>query len=153
MDSELVSGSESDNNGGGGGKHRSSPPSTYTMRFQQLFPFYLALGMTYEQYWDMDSTLVKDYRKSFELRQEMDNQAAWLQGMYFYEALCCVAPIFRPFSKAKKPIAYRTQPYPLKTELSKMRQEQKKKKSDDKAKSMMEAFMVSFNKKFEKKGG
>lgn len=152
MDSELVSGSES-KNGEDGGSHRPSSPFTYTERFNQLFPFYLALGMTYEQYWDMDSTLVKAYRKAHELKQEMENQTLWLQGMYFYEALCCVAPIFRPLSKAKKPVAYRSQPYPLKTELSKMRAEKKKQESDNRAKSMMEAFMVQFNQKFQKKKG
>lgn len=152
MDSELVSGSES-TPGRDGGESRSSRPSTYTERFEQLFPFYLALGMTYEQYWDMDSTLVKAYRKAHELKQELDNQSAWLQGMYIYEALCCVAPIFRPFSKVKKPVAYRSQPYSLKTSLSKMKEEKRKHSSDQKAKSVMEAFMVQFNQKFKEKGG
>lgn len=152
MDSELVSGSESVS-GRDGGLSRSSRPSTYSEQFERLFPFYLALGMTYELYWDMDSTLVKAYRKAHELKQELDNQNLWLQGMYFYEAMCCVAPILRAFSKAKKPIAYRSQPYTLETPFSKAKAEQQKQNNDLKAKSVMESFMVQFNRKFEEKGG
>lgn len=152
MDSELVSGSES-SNGEGGGTSRPSSLSTYGEQFERLCPLYMALGMTYEQYWDGDAELVRAYRKAHELRQEMQNQTLWLQGMYIYEALCCVAPILRPFSKSKKPIPYRSQPYPLNTTFSKEKEAKRKRDSDNKAKAKMESFMVQFNRKFEKKGG
>lgn len=152
MDSELVSGSES-TSGRDGGASRPALPFTYAERFEKLFPFYLAIGMTPEQYWDGDASLVRGYRKAFELQQEISNQNAWLQGMYIYEALCCVAPIFRPLSKAKKPIEYRSQPYLLKTSVSAEREEKKKRESDAKAKSAMEMFMIQFNKRFNAKGG
>ena len=70
--------------------------------------------MTYEQFWEQDSSLVKDYRKAYEIRQEMQNQAAWLQGMYVYEAICDASPILHDFAKrGTKPIPYSAKPYEL----------------------------------------
>lgn len=153
MDSELVRDSGSDGITGGGDNKRLSPSLTTAKLFEQYFPFYLALGMTYDQYWDGDCTMTKAYRKAYELKKEMNNEAAWLQGLYIYEALCCVAPIFRFSTKPAKPVPYRGEPFPLKTEFSDKRQEQKREINDNKAKSVMEAFMVTFNRRFEKKGG
>lgn len=148
MDSELVRDSESDDTGGGKPRPRSL---TYKEQFEQLFPFYLAMGMTYEEYWNGDSTLVKAYRKAQELKKQMQNELLWLQGMYFYEALCCVAPILKAFSKQRKPVPYRDSPYPL--DASQQGASDPEKVKYDKQKAKMEAFMVSFNKRFEKKGG
>lgn len=150
MDSELVSDSEFYGEGGGTPPSRSS---TYTQYFERLFPFYLSLGMTYELYWDDDPWLVKAYRKAWELKQETVNQNLWLQGMYIYEALCCVAPIIRAFSKVKKPLPYRSEPYELKNEVSEVRKELRMQKNDDMAKSALEAFALRFNKRFQEKGG
>ena len=144
MDSELVNSPES---------RTASPLLTYTERFERLFPFYLSIGMTYEQYWDGDPMLVKAYRKAYEIKREVDNETLWLQGMYIYEALCCVAPILHAFSRVKKPLPYRSFPYPVKSEISKARVERQQRTSDEKAKNSMEMFMVQFNKKFAEKGG
>lgn len=154
MDSERVSRSESVTAGRGGGSvSRPSLPFTYTEKFNELFPYYLAIGMTYEQYWDGDCALVADYRRAQEIRNEMENQRLWLQGMYVYDAICCTSPILRAFSKAKKPLRYRTEPYPMQTSRVKKSPTIVEEKQDEKAKSVMEMFMTQFNKRFEKKGG
>lgn len=137
--------------GGNGGKSRSLP-STYGEQFERLCPIYMTMGMTYEQFWHGDAGLVKAYRKAFELKQDLENQSLWLQGMYIYEAICCVAPILRPNSKEKKPKPYRTEPYPLNTSTSKEIEEKRRETNDAKAKAQMESFMVQFNQKFKKKG-
>ena len=148
MDSELVSDSESDT----GRKGRK--PSSLTEYFEKLCPFYINAGMTYDPYWYGDATIVKAYRKAYHMQMENKNFYLWLQGRYFYDALCCVAPILRAFSKAKKPIAYHEQPYELNTEYSEVRRKQREKESDNKARQMMEAFATQFNQKFKsKKGG
>ena len=152
MDSELVTGSESDKRRNGA--DRSSFIASYTEYFNQLCPFYLNAGMTYEQFWDGDSSMVRAFRKAHDMRLEEDNFKMWLQGKYFYDALCCVAPIFRAFSKAKKPIDYHDQPFMLKNEYSEIRKKQAETESDNKARAMLEAFAEKFNQKFkEKKGG
>lgn len=53
----------------------------------EAFPQYLAMGMSPKQYWEQDCTLVIAYRKAYKIRQEHENQVAWLQGLYIYRAL------------------------------------------------------------------
>lgn len=152
MDSELVTGSESEQ--GRNSSRCSSLRTSYTESFERLCPYYISIGMTYDQFWNQDSTMVIAYRRAHEMKLEEDNFRMWLQGRYVYDALCCVAPIFRAFSKAKKPIDYHDQPFMLKTTYSEMRKKQQEQDSDQKARAMLESFAVSFNKKFlEKKGG
>ena len=131
----------------------SSPSSfTYTEKFYELFPYYLSIGMTPEQYWDGDSTLVKYYRKAEELRNEKRNQELWLQGMYVYEAVCDVAPILHAFAKkGTKPTPYPSAPYPITEKQSKKNEEDKQRKLVEKGKKFMEAMAASVNKKFEEK--
>ena len=150
MDSELVSSSLSTTEEGG----RQGSPSlfTYTEKFYELFPYYLSIGMTYEQYWEGDCTLVKYYRKAEELRNDKRNQELWLQGMYIYEALCDVSPVLHAFAKkGVKPNPYSTKPYPLNEKQSKRDEEEKQRKLAEKSRRFMEVMAASINKKFEEK--
>ena len=150
MDSELVSSSLSTTEEGG---RQGSPSSfTYTEKFYEFFPYYLSIGMTYEQYWEGDCTLVKYYRKAEELRNEKRNQELWLQGMYVYEAICDVSPILHAFAKkGTKPAPYSTKPYPLTNKQVKRDAEEKQRKLAEKGKRFMEAMAASINKKYEGK--
>ena len=135
------------------GDGQSVPRSnSYTATFYEVFPFYLSIGMTPEQYWDGDPQLAKYYRKADELKRQRTNQALWLQGMYIYEALCDVAPIFHAFAKkGTKPTPYTDHPYSI---TSKEREDEKKlqeKRERDKARRYMEAQMARLNKRFESK--
>ena len=110
--------------------------------------------MTYEQFWEQDCELVKYYRKAAQIRQDLRNQDAWLQGAYFYEALIDAAPVLRAFAKkGTKPTPYRESPYELFSRQDKKQQKQLQEKHDDQAKAYMEACMVSGYKKFQEKGG
>lgn len=110
--------------------------------------------MTYEQFWEQDCELVKYYRKAAQIKQDLRNQDAWLQGAYFYEALIDAAPVLRAFAKkGTEPTPYREGPYELFSQQDKKQQKQLQEKHDDQAKAYMEAFMVSVNKKFQEKGG
>ena len=148
MDSELVSSSLSTTEEVG---QPSSPSSfTYTEKFYEVFPYYLAIGMTADQFWDGDSTLVKYYRKAEEIRNEKRNQELWLQGMYVYEAICDVAPILHAFAKkGTKPTPYSAKPYPLNDKQTKRDEEEKQRKLVEKGKRFMEAMATSINKKYE----
>lgn len=44
------------------------------------------MGMTWEQYWDGSPYMATAYRKAHRLRTEMENEKAWLQGLYIYDA-------------------------------------------------------------------
>lgn len=148
MDSELVSSPLSATEGS---ERNSSLPhfTTYTERFNEIFPYYLSIGMTYEQFWHGDCTLVKYYRKAEELRNERRNQELWLQGMYIYEAICDVSPILHAFAKkGAKPHPYPSRPYAISEKQIRQEREEKERKLAEKGKRFMEALMQSTNKRF-----
>ena len=148
MDSELVSGSLSVDVGSEPSGH--SPFLTYTEQFYEAFPYYLSTGMTAEQFWDGDPTLVIYYRKAAELRNERMNQELWLQGMYIYEAFCDVAPIMNAMAKkGTKPHPYPEAPYPISEKQRKKDAEEKERKVAMKGKRMFEAFMAQSKKQGE----
>lgn len=147
MVSDLLSSTE-----GSGGVSATAPLLTYTEKFNELFPHYLSIGMTEEQYWDKDSTLVIAYRKAEELRMTRKNNELWLQGAYFYDALCRVSPILHAFAKkGTKPAPYLAEAYALTEKQVELKEEEKAKTVFDKGKKLMEGFMVKHNKKFEGK--
>ncbi len=142
----MVSGLPSTDDSGGG---QPAPATTYTERFYEVLPYYLSIGMTFEQFWDGDPTLPIYYRKAEELRNEQRNQELWLQGMYIYEALCDVAPIIHAFAKkGTRPRPYATAPYSLTDKQREKERIEKVKKEREKGIRYMEAFMLSNNKRF-----
>lgn len=147
MVSDLLSSNE-----GSGGVTATAPLKTYTEKFNELFPYYLSLGMTEEQYWDRDCLLVKAFRKAEELKTDRKNQEMWLQGAYIYEALCRVSPILHAFAKkGTKPVPYLAEPFAINEKQAEYKEEEKAKKTFDKGKTLMEGFMAMHNKKFEGK--
>lgn len=90
------------------------------------------MGMTWEQYWFGDVTMVRAYAEAERLRQQRQNGEAWLQGRYIYDALLCVAPVLQAFAaKGTRPEPYIDKPYEMaesqnsqdKPEMSKEEQE------------------------------
>ena len=140
MDSKLVSGSLSVD--GESERRVRSPFLTYTEQFYEVFPYYLSIGMTYEQFWDGDPQLVKYYRQADELRIDRKNQELWLQGLYVYEALCDVAPILHAMAKkGTKAQPYPDKPYAITEKQRKREIDEQERKVADKGKQMMERFM------------
>ena len=134
----------------GSERDSSLPFITYTERFYEQFPYYLAIGMTYEQYWDGDPALAKYYRKADEIKLERVNQEKWLQGMYIYEAICDASPILQAFAKrGTKPHPYAEKPYALTDKQRERNAEEKEKAVAEKGKRFMEAFMKLNNSKFQ----
>lgn len=147
----MVSGSPSDGKGGNG-KNDAAPLITYSERFHEQFPFYIAMGMTEAQYWDGDPSLAVAYRKADEIRNERTNQTLWLQGMYFYEALCNASPLFRSYAKrGTRPKPYASQPYSITKRAQQEEKIAKEKQVYEKGKARMEALVDAMNQKFKAK--
>lgn len=107
--------------------------------------------MTEEQYWDRDSTLVKYYWEAEELRKERFNQEAWLQGMYFYDAMARVSPILHAFAKkGTKAQPYVEEAYPINKKTVEDANRKKEKAKSQKGMRYMQAYMVSNNERFKK---
>ena len=117
---------------------------TSTQIFEECFPFYLAIGMSYAEYWEGDPVLAQYYRKAYQIRQEEVNNNAWLQGMYIYDAVStALHNALRGLGKNKPPIRdYAKQPYELK---NKVKTEAEKAKEiqieQEKAAAWMENFV------------
>ena len=151
MDSELLnsslSGLEEQNT------DNSVPYFSYTDTFEEMFPYYLSIGMTEEQYWDKDNKLVIYYRKAEELRIEKNNQIAWLQGQYFYDGMARLYPLFNPYvKKGSRVKPYLQEPYPITKKNVKEQKEKKEKKENKQALAFMEMFTVKNNERFKTKG-
>ena len=52
--------------------------------------YYLAIGMSLDEYWCASPNLVKFYRNAHRLKAEKKNQELWLQGLYIYNAFSVV---------------------------------------------------------------
>ena len=113
--------------------------------------------MTNDEFWRGDPALVKAYRKAEELRRDRINQEQWWQGMYIYEALCDVSPLFRSFGKkGAKAVPYPKKPYditPTKPDNSNSERKQEKQKMLA-AKQKMQAWKAEVHaKRLATKGG
>ena len=83
--------------------------NNYTEAFDKCCPYYIAIGMTYEQYWDGSPCMVITFRRAHELRVRQRNEEMWMQGLYNMKAFrAVVEPIVLGFSKSCKT----ADPYP-----------------------------------------
>ena len=124
---------------------------SYTEIFEQLCPYYMSIGMSYDDFWNGDVFMVKAYRTAYELREKRRNQELWLQGMYFYEALCDASPLFR-FSMKKgiiKPEPYLKEPYPITAAEVREREAREAKQREEKIKAGFAIFAESVRKRLE----
>lgn len=155
MDRELggrgVTGTRSGQDAAGrDGGSSVSRPLTYAEQFEEACPYYMAMGMPYDEFWNGDCSAAAMYRKTYRLQKQMEDERAWLHGLYIYEAMCDVAPILRAFSKVKKPIEYPGEPHGI----FKPAEKQKAAKDETQYDKMMARFtsiMAGVNKRFEEK--
>ena len=92
------------------------------------------MGMTYEQFWDGPPAIAVAYRKAYRLKRECDNEQAWLQGLYVFNAFAvCLANTFA--KRGAKKHTYLERPidiFPI-SEAEKQRREQEEWKKMDAA--------------------
>ena len=105
--------------------------------------------MTYDEFWNQDVSLVEVYREANELRDRKRNQELWLQGMYIYEALCDVSPLFRFSTKSGtiKPEPYAKEPYPITASEVREREEREAKLKEERLKAEFAAFAERMRRK------
>lgn len=108
------------------------------------------MGMTYEQYWEQSPYLAVAYRKSYRLKREAENEQAWLQGLYVFDAFAvCLANAFaKRGSKKQNYIEKPIDIYPL-TEREKKRREAEE---NAKMQAAMEAMVREQRRKKKSKG-
>lgn len=127
------------------GRESSVEGMTIGQFIREQCPFYLSIGVTWDEYWNGDYSKLPYFRKAYNLKQKQDNAKLWLQGYYFLHAIGAA------FSKEGK---YPEEPIPL-TEEDVEAQEAKRKQIEiDNARAYMEVAMHNINKKRrEQQGG
>lgn len=125
---------------------------TQTIVFERQCPYYLSIGMTYEQFWDGDAELAKVYREAEDLRTAKMNRQLWLQGLYFYQALgTALANAFA--SKGSVPHSYLEQPLAVTRAERKAEREKKEREKIAVQIGFMERMLKIQAEKEEKKHG
>lgn len=106
-------------------------PQAFTEVFLRVFPQYLAMGMSYEEFWRGPASLAKSYREAQEMRRREEEWGRWRQGAYIYDALLRVAPVMRAsFGGGKvEPGKYPDEPWPLTEKEARERAEAREKEN------------------------
>ena len=122
----------------------TSPRRTFTEIFEELFPAYLAMGMTWTQFWIDEPKLTIAYRKADAIRKRRKNEELWLQGIYVAEALS--ATVGNMFSKGAKN-TYPSEPLPITAEEQQERREREEKARMERMKAAFIAKSLQMNTK------
>lgn len=155
MGSKLVSDGDLPPLLSGGGVKKDSAPVLLSDTYSELCPYYMAIGMTYEEYWNGDNAAPMYYREAHKLKRKQRNEELWLQGLYIYEAIGDLEPLFHDWvkepPKAKK---YSEEPYPLtKKEAIELMERKKRKAYEAQIESMKQwASTVNARKRGENDG-
>ncbi len=102
----------------------------------------MAMGMTYEQFWDGDVWLVNAYRQADAIRRRRKNEELWLEGVYMAEALS--ATVGNMFSKGNKH-QYPSEPIPITREEQEARREREEKAKMERMKAAFTAKALKLN--------
>ena len=101
----------------------------------------MAMGMSYESFWDGDVDEVRFYRKAWKLKTKHEDEVAWLTGLYVYNSLLSVYPAFNPLVGKNAKIT----PYP---ELPVTWKEKKQEVQQDRNFQKMMEYMTRINARF-----
>lgn len=131
----------------------SSPSLSYHEIIDNLCPDYLAMGMSWDDYWFGDPWMAKAVRQAHRMKQNQRNFDLWLQGAYVYEAILDASPVFHPFAKEPKPVPYPSQPYPLNADDRAERKKKEEEEQDKHNQEVVKAWIERVNRiKAEKEG-
>ena len=113
--------------------------------FEKMCPYYMAIGMTYDQYWRDDVTMPIMFRKAYKIKQEEIKWQIWEEGVYTYEALCKVSPVLHAFAKnGTKPLPFSSEPHGIQ-KIREEREEKEKIKEEKKADNERMRAQIFFN--------
>lgn len=71
-------------------------------------PYYIAMGMTYDQFWKEDVWIARTYRQAYEIKRKEEEMNNYRIGLYVYHALCMTVP-----NLGGEVPAYLKRPFPL----------------------------------------
>ena len=122
----------------------TSPQKSFTEYFDEMFPAYLAMGMTWTQFWIDEPELAIAYRKADAIKKRRRNEELWLEGIYMAEALS--ATVGNMFTKGQKH-QYPAEPFPLTADEQQERREREEKIRMERMKAAFIARSLQMNTK------
>ena len=81
--------------------------------YMQVFPWYLSIGCTYNEFWYGEPWVAASYREAELYRMESRNYDLWLQGLYDFRAVSSALAMAFWNKKGKKPDGYFEYPIPV----------------------------------------
>ena len=133
-------------------KQTSQTP--YGDMFDKLLPEYMAMGMTYDEYWDGEYGTKRACLKAYRIRMENEQRIAdrnnWYMGQYIVAAIQSV-PLIVPGINMKKGASlpdYPDKPFFMRYEEQKKEEVRKQHEEDQSrlAMAMFQAMTAKFNK-------
>ena len=127
--------------------------------FDEAIPHYLAMGMTWDEFWDGEYGTKRAFRKAYRIRMENEQKLAdrnnWYMGQYLISALQCVPLLVAGLNvkRTTKLPSYPEQPFLEKFE-KQQKEEVRKRKEEDQSKMAMalfQAMTLKFNKNIERR--
>lgn len=116
--------------------------------FDELFPFYLSIGMSSAEYWEGDSLLPRYFRKAFQMRQDRENERAWLHGLYVYDATISAMTHLNQDKKNHR--TYASKPYSFGSDDIEQQKEEKVIEAQAQAEVWMKSWASATQKQFKK---
>lgn len=121
---------------------------------EKLCPDYMAMGMTWDEYWHGDSEMPIYFRRANEMRERQQNYTLWMQGVYIYHALLDASPVFHSLAKNPKPFPYLNEPLPLNKKEREEKEKRQEEEQDKKNQATVRAWAERVNRlKAEKQKG
>lgn len=99
--------------------------TTLSEVFMAMCPYYMGIGMSYHDYWHMNTSAHKAYREAYEIRMKNDEWARHRQGLYFMQALAVALQGFSKSHECKE--KYPDEPWPITQKEADERQLQREK--------------------------
>ena len=91
----------------------SSEQRTFSEVFRDVFPWYMAIGMSYDEFWHQDPYLAVYHREAHELKRDEENQKLWLNGLYTFTAISTALSNIHFDGKKHKVNNYLQEPIPI----------------------------------------
>ena len=138
-------------------KSKQTSPTPYGDTFDELLPQYMAMGMTYDEFWDGEYGTKRACRKAYRIRMENEQRLAdrnnWYMGQYIMSALAASALRVAGLNTKGGMPDYVSKPF-LERYEEQQKEEAVKRKQEDQQKlamAMFQAMATQFNRNKEQK--
>lgn len=118
---------------------------------EEYLPHCLTMGIGGREFWDMTMADLRPYLLARDIRDEEFNRRAWVQGRYFYDALCvALSNAFR--NKGQKVHDYLDKPYEVRRKKEHYEYpDEETRKGEELVKANMMAYADMLRRRFEAK--